>query len=81
MQAKGLGIPFHALDFDFDGRQVYVFYCLWQDGQSAGLRPRIPDHWDHRIIRLQSVLFGERNLGQQSLEVVIYGYATPEQAE
>ncbi len=81
IQAKGLSIPFHALAFDFDGRRVYVFFCLWQDRQSAGEQPRIPDNWDQRIIGLQSVLLGERNLGQQSLEVVIHGYATPEQAE
>jgi exosortase len=81
IQAKELIIPFHALDFDYDGRQVYVFYCLWQDRRKAGEQPRIPEHWDDHIIGLESVLFGERNLGQQTLEIVISGYATPEQAE
>lgn len=81
IRAKELIIPFHSMDFDYEGRQVYVFYCLWQDRRKAGEQPRIPERWDHRIIGLESVLFGERNLGQQSLEIVISGYATPEEAE
>jgi hypothetical protein len=27
---------FHALDFDYDGQQVYVFFCLWQDRLKSG---------------------------------------------
>ncbi len=81
VHAKELSVPFHSLNFDYEGRPVYVFYCLWQDHQNDGESPRLPDHWDHRLIGLESVLLGERNLGQQSLEVVIYGYATPEEAE
>jgi exosortase len=81
IRAKELSIPFHALDFDYDGQEVYVFYCLWEDRHSAGERPRIRDHWDDRLVGLESVVLGERNLGQQSLEVVICGYANPEEAE
>ena len=81
IKAKDLIIPFHALDFDYDGRQVYVFYCLWQDRRKVGEQPRIRDHWDHRLVGLESVLLGERNLGQQTLEIVISGYTTPEEAE
>ena len=31
IKAKGLIIPFHAVDFDYNGSQTHVFYCLWQD--------------------------------------------------
>ena len=39
------------------------------------------DNWNHRLVALESMLLGERNLGQQTLEIVIFGYSTPEDAE
>jgi hypothetical protein len=81
VRAKDLNIPFHAMDFDYDGQPVYVFFCLWQDRLRSGEQLRIRDHWDDRLVGLESVLLGERNLGQQSLEIVIFGYATPQEAE
>jgi hypothetical protein len=81
VKAKDLNIPFHAMDFDYDGRPVFVFFCLWQDRSRSGEQLRIRDHWDDRLVGLESVLLGERNLGQQSLEIVIFGYATPQEAE
>ena len=66
--------------FDHDGSQAQVFYCLWQNSSKGVVRPRIWDPWT-RLARLESVLLGERNLGQQTLEIVISGYATPEEAE
>ena len=81
IKAKDLIIPFRALDFDYDGKQVYVFFCLWQDRLKSGEQLRIRDHWDDRLVGLESVLLGERNLGQQTLEIVIFGYATPQEAE
>jgi exosortase len=66
---------------DHDGRRVYVFFCLWQDHLKPGEELRIRDHWDDRLVGLESVLLGERNLGQQTLEIVISGYATSQEAE
>jgi len=77
IEAGGLTIPFRALDFDYDGRPTYVFFCLWQDGSG---QPRISEVWT-RLARLECVLLGERNLGQQTLEIVISGYGTPDEAE
>jgi len=42
---------------------------------------RIRDNWDDRLVGLESVLLGERNLGQQTLEIVISGYAASQEAE
>jgi exosortase len=81
INAKELSIPFHALEFDYKGQPAYVFYCLWQDRPEAGEPLRIRDHWDSRLVAVESVLLGERNLGQQTLEIVILGYSTPEEAE
>jgi hypothetical protein len=80
IEANGLIIPFHAVDFDYDGRQAHVFYCLWQDSSKGVVRPRIWDPWT-RFARLESVVLDERNLAQQNLEIVIFGYATSQEVE
>ena len=49
---------------------------LWQDRLKSGEQLRMRDHWDDRLVGLESVLLGERNLAQQTLEIVIFGYAT-----
>jgi exosortase len=81
IKAKELIIPFRALDFDYHGKQVSVFFCLWQDGLKSGEELRIRDQWDERLVGLESVLLGERNLSQQVLEIVISGYANSQEAE
>jgi exosortase/archaeosortase family protein len=78
---KNLKLPFHVLNFDYSGKPVYVFYCLWQDRLKSGKKPRIRDYWDERLVGLESVLLGERNLGQQVLEILLFGYSTPQEAE
>jgi hypothetical protein len=60
---------------------VYVYFCLWQDRLKSGEQLRMRDHWDDRLVGLESVLLGERNLAQQTLEILIFGYATSQQAE
>jgi exosortase len=81
VRAKDLKIPFHAMDFEYDGRQAYVFFCVWQDGLKSGQQLRWRDHWDDRLVGLESVLLGERNLAQQTLEIVVFGYSTSQEAE
>jgi hypothetical protein len=80
IQAANVSIPFHALDFEYAGERLYVFFCLWEGGLRAWERPRIQDEWT-LFARLESVLFGKRNLGQQVLEVIISGYATQQEAD
>jgi exosortase len=80
VQPKGLSIPFHALDFEEGKDKEYVFFCLWEEGSKNSGRPRIEDKWS-RLASLRSVLLGQRHLGQQSLEIVISGYDSPERAE
>lgn len=80
VQIQGISIPFHALDFEDDGNKVYVFFCLWEDGLKSSQRPRIEDKWS-RFAKLRSVLLGQRNLGQQTLEIVMTGYGSSDQAE
>ena len=80
VQVKGLSIPFHALDFEDGQDKKYVFFCLWEDGVKTSERLRLDDQWN-RSAKLRSVLLGQRNLAQQTLEVVVSGYDSPEQAE
>jgi exosortase/archaeosortase family protein len=80
IKAKNLVIPFHALGFEYAGDQVHVFFCLWEDRARQSERPRIRDEWTW-LAKLELVVLGERNLGQQVLEVVIFGYDKPEEAE
>jgi hypothetical protein len=82
VRVKDLMIPFHAMDFECDGRQAYVFFCLWQDRLKSDQQLRLRDHWgDDRLVGLESVLLGERNLAQQTLEIVVFGYSTYQEAE
>jgi exosortase len=80
VKVKNLLIPFRALDFEYAGDNVYVFYCLWENRSKQSERPRIQDEWTQPA-KLESVLLGQRNLGQQVLEIVISGYNKPEEAE
>jgi hypothetical protein len=49
-------------------------------GRMAQKVPSSPESWT-LLARFETVLLGERNLGQQVLEIVIFGYATPQEAE
>jgi exosortase/archaeosortase family protein len=80
VKAKNLLIPFRALDYEYVGERFYVFFCLWEDRSMQPDRPRIQDEWT-RSAKLESVLLGERNLGQQVLEIVISGYGSAQEAE
>jgi exosortase/archaeosortase family protein len=77
LPAHGLELPFRAYIFEDAGRVLYVFFCLWEDGadKQTGLgRSKYLD-------RLDSVLAGRRRLGQQTLEIVVSGYASMQDAE
>jgi len=79
VQIQNLSIPFHALDFEYQRKRLQVFFCLCEDGLNTE-RPRTQDEWNP-VARLESVLFGKRNLGQQVLKIVVAGYDTCEVAE
>ncbi len=80
LRHKAFSIPFHALSFEDGGSKLYVFYCLWVQRSKSSDWPLTGDEWS-RLARLRSVLLGERKLGQQTLEIVVSGYDTPEKAE
>jgi exosortase len=77
LPVQGLELPFRTYIFEETGHVLYVFFCLWEDGaeKQAGLgRSKYLD-------RLDSVLAGRRRLGQQTLEIIVGGYGSMDEAE
>jgi hypothetical protein len=64
-------IPFRTESFEIGNKTVYVFYCLWPDRISLRQGSLLEDgsQWS----RVEAVLAGKRNLGQQVLELVVSG--------
>jgi exosortase len=70
--ANGLNLPFKYQTFQAGDHLLHVFYCLWSDRVSPQAHGPIGNYNSWKF-RLQSVLNGERNLGQQVFEVVLVG--------
>ena len=67
----GFTLPVHGYEFQLHGQPLFVYYIVWQD-QTGYELPTAPDqHTD----RLAAVRAGQRNLGQQTLELAIAGTA------
>jgi exosortase len=80
IQTQGLSIPFHILAFENDRGKEYVFFCLWEEGFRGSAQPRTEDRFG-TFARLRSVLLGQRSLAQQTLEIIISGPKSEQQAE
>jgi exosortase/archaeosortase family protein len=72
-----LRLAFEKSTYSAQGKPLYVFYCIWQDGDERreGLRSR--DAAD----RLVGALEGSRRFGQQKLEIIVSGYSSMAEAE
>ena len=78
VSSNGIELSFKYQTFESGSQLLHVFYCLWSDRISPDEKQMSePTSWRSR---LQAVLAGQRNLGQQVLEVVIVGPETPEAA-
>jgi exosortase len=72
----GITLPVDVYEFDLRGRRLYVYYVVWQDQSGYEL----PKEQAERADRLRAVWKGQRNLGQQTLEVVLTGPADAREA-
>ena len=74
-----LTLPFNGSLFDCEGKQVYVFRCLWEDYPMAGVaRNR---NFDMSIFgRLKTAWYGRRNLGQRLLQIAVTGVQSEQDA-
>jgi exosortase len=79
VEASGaLTLPFRQYLFQNAGRPLHIFYCAWED-RPPGTQQTLAEDGSPRS-RLQAVLAGRRDLGQQIVEVAVAGPATPEAA-
>lgn len=74
----GLKLPFREYVLAEPGGSAYVFYCLWEDRPNEQL---FQGHPLTLYSRLGPVLDGRRNLGERSLEVVVRGFNSLEDAQ
>lgn len=72
----GFTLPVHAYEFELRGRTLHVFYVVWQDRTGYEL-PAPEAAGDDRLLAVRE---GRRNLGQQTLELVIGGATDAEAA-
>jgi hypothetical protein len=78
LTANGVPLAFRHQSFEQGSKLKHVFYCLWSDRISPGDKPKMEA--GSQISRLQAVLAGERNLGQQVLEIVLQGPDSSDEA-
>jgi exosortase len=71
-QVGALSIPFVTYLFDDAGRDLYVFHAILEDNQ-ASYAERVVYRQAKQGERLDSVLRGERNLGQRVIGVAVRG--------
>ena len=76
VETGGFRIPFRHESFEMGSGLVHVFYCLWSDRVSQHEKPLLED--GSQSSRIQAVMVGKRNIGQQVLELVLAG---PDSAE
>jgi exosortase len=75
--AAGLSLPFRRYEYEADGKTMHVFFCQWEDGSEKQVGLMGSGQSD----RLRSVLVGRRRLGNQTLELMLIGYSSLEQAD
>ncbi len=80
MRVGNLDLPMRGYIFDVRGTLLYVYYCLWED-QDAHDGPKSTRESMSSSLRLQGVLKGRRNTGQQVIEVAVAGMSGPAEAE
>ena len=72
VEAGGIVLQFRALEFEQEGRPVFVFVCIQEDRTTFRERADSMD-WNARG-RLLAAWRGERNLGQRLLELAVIGF-------
>jgi hypothetical protein len=78
MSAHGLTLPFRAYRARDESGVFHVFYCLWEDRSSCRT---FDAEWLGYRQRLVAVLSGQRNSGQRSLELAVWGACSKQEAE
>jgi exosortase/archaeosortase family protein len=77
VSVKGLELIFRSYAARDESGPVHVFYCLWEE--RVGCRPMEASWLTYRN-RLAPVMMGQRNVGQRSLELAVWGAGTKDKA-
>jgi exosortase len=75
VELQGRPLLFRTYLFRRAGVPLYVFYLIWEQTNRDAATSTIRQDWSGWS-RLQRVWLGQRNLGQQSLEIVLTGPAS-----
>ena len=67
---QGLPLPFRSYTLEEEDRPVHVFYCLWEDRAADQFFQTEALTYGNR---LAPVLAGQRNTGERSLELAVWG--------
>jgi len=78
---NGVNVPIRSYRFSDRGSPLHVFYCYW-DARSSyeSVSASVAEDWSPRG-RLRSALQGRREIGAQSLELIVWGYQDDAEAE
>jgi len=71
LDPNGVAMTFRQQSFASGAKLLHVFYCLWSDRVSPHEEATVTDALGAG--RLQAIMEGKRNLGQQVLEIVVQG--------
>ncbi len=83
-EVQGLSIPFHHFVFDEAGKTLHVWQCLWDEDTSRArgfAAAQAYENIPYYSNRLDAVIRGRRNLGQQVLEVALWGVPDATEAQ
>lgn len=70
-------LPFEAYVFEWQQQSIYVFFCVWEDGnEHLSL-----SGWRNPSTRLKTTWLGVRRLGQRTAEIILTGCTGMEEAQ
>ena len=75
---NSISMPFRCYDLKQEEVPLHVFYCLWNERDSRRSSKSTSMSYMARFV---PVVQGERNTGQRSIEVAVWGVATGAQAK
>ena len=78
--AGALDLPMRGYRFAANGRELWVFHCVWEDRPAADDADETPERALGAAGRLRAAWAGRRNLGQRVLEVSLLGPTDAETA-
>jgi exosortase len=80
VELAGIPLLFNTYLFVRGGTPLYVFYLIWEETNRDASMPAVRQDWSGWG-RLERVWLGQRNLGQEGLEIVLTGPADLAAAE